>query len=137
MDDRRIFLRDEIDSATVNDTATRLDRAHVIYHSDVMVDCVDLVAGDSGTEFNLGDELRSLIGPPEEWHTRAACRGRSDVNFFPTRGESIRAASAFCAKCAVTTECLEYALAHDHTVGVWGGMTERERTRLRRHRLAS
>ena len=128
MQERRSVLRDEIDSTSVNDAATRVDGDHVAYHNDVIVDCLDLVGGDSGTDLNPVGQLRSLIDR-FEWHTRAACRGRSDVNFFPTRGESIRVARAFCSGCAVCAECLEYALAHDRTVGVWGGMTERERTR--------
>ncbi len=32
----------------------------------------------------------------------------------------------------VRAECLEYALAHDERFGIWGGLSERERRRLRR-----
>jgi len=71
------------------------------------------------------------------WRTRAACRGRSDVNFFPERGESIRAALVLCGGCSVRTECLQEALTHHGTLGVWGGMTERERKRLKRRQIAS
>lgn len=81
-------------------------------------------------------QLQSLIGR-SAWHSRAACRGRSDVNFFPQRGESIRAALVLCSGCAVRTDCLEDALMHDRTLGVWGGMTERERKRLKRRQIAS
>ena len=133
MRERRSFFRDELDSAGVNGAATRVDGDHVGGHNDVIVDCPDLVGGDSEAEFNLVGQLRSLIDR-FEWHARAACRGRSDVNFFPTRGESIRVARAFCSGCAVRAECLEYTLAHDRTVGVWGGLTERERKRVRRAR---
>ena len=34
--------------------------------------------------------------------------------------------------CDVRLDCLEYALANSERYGVWGGLTERERTRLRR-----
>jgi hypothetical protein len=78
-------------------------------------------------------QLQSLIRR-SAWQTRAACRGRSDVNFFPHRGESIRAAIGLCSGCSVRTECLEEALAHHGTLGVWGGMTERERKRLKRRK---
>ena len=29
-------------------------------------------------------------------------------------------------------ECLEYALEHDERFGIWGGLSERERRRLKR-----
>ena len=34
-------------------------------------------------------------------------------------------------------ECLEYALVNGEMVGIWGGLSERERRRLRRHRAQS
>jgi hypothetical protein len=34
--------------------------------------------------------------------------------------------------CDVPLDCLEYALANGERYGIWGGLTERERTRLRR-----
>jgi hypothetical protein len=32
----------------------------------------------------------------------------------------------------VRAECLEYALENDERFGIWGGMSERERRRLKR-----
>jgi hypothetical protein len=37
-----------------------------------------------------------------------------------------------CLSCDVRAECLEYALAHDERFGIWGGLSERERRRLKR-----
>jgi WhiB family redox-sensing transcriptional regulator len=37
-----------------------------------------------------------------------------------------------CLSCEVRSECLEYALAHDERFGIWGGLSERERRRLKR-----
>jgi WhiB family redox-sensing transcriptional regulator len=34
----------------------------------------------------------------------------------------------------VRLECLEYALANGEKFGIWGGMSERERRRIRRAR---
>jgi WhiB family redox-sensing transcriptional regulator len=34
----------------------------------------------------------------------------------------------------VRVECLEYALANGEKFGIWGGLSERERRRLRRQR---
>ncbi|ONK24265.1 hypothetical protein BLX87_06150, partial [Bacillus sp. VT-16-64] len=36
------------------------------------------------------------------------------------------------SECPVSTACLDYALAKDERFGIWGGMSERERRRLRR-----
>jgi WhiB family redox-sensing transcriptional regulator len=34
-------------------------------------------------------------------------------------------------------QCLEYALANGEKFGIWGGMSERERRRIRRQRAAA
>ncbi len=39
-----------------------------------------------------------------------------------------------CGGCEVRMECLEYALRHGEKFGIWGGMSERERRRIRRQR---
>lgn len=70
------------------------------------------------------------------WSMRAACLDRPDEMFFPERGGSARvaveAAKRVCARCPVTAECLEYAMATDQRFGVWGGLSEPERRRLKR-----
>jgi WhiB family redox-sensing transcriptional regulator len=61
----------------------------------------------------------------------AACRG-DDLNlFFPGRGESAEPARRVCAACPVREPCLDYALSHGITYGVWGGLAERDRRALR------
>ena len=73
----------------------------------------------------------------EDWRDDAECvRHPGEVDFFPERGESVRAAKAVCAQCPVKTECLEYAMQWNHLSGVWGGLSERERRQLRRRRRA-
>ena len=47
-------------------------------------------------------------------------------------GGSTREAKKICTGCEVKAECLEYALANDERFGIWGGLSERERRRLRR-----
>ena len=42
------------------------------------------------------------------------------------------AARRVCGQCPVTTECLEFALGTNQESGVWGGLTEEERRRLRK-----
>lgn len=65
------------------------------------------------------------------WQDQARCRDLDVDAFFPERGESSREAKEICAACPVRIECLNYALRNDERHGVWGGMTERERRRLR------
>ena len=66
--------------------------------------------------FTLADRLEQLR---PSWMADAACRGVGTDAFFPGRGESTRAARAYCQRCAVVDECSEYAAAN-HEVGVWG-----------------
>jgi len=77
---------------------------------------------------------RAVAGP--DWRHVAACRDEDAELFFPvgTRGPAqiqIAAAKAVCARCAVVDACLLWALARGEDVGVWGGMDETERRRLR------
>ncbi len=39
-----------------------------------------------------------------------------------------------CRGCVVREDCLEYALANGEKFGIWGGLSERERRRIRRMR---
>lgn len=68
------------------------------------------------------------------WRAKAACRGCDTGIFFPLTDEAAEPAKAICASCPVREECLEYALATRQDDGVWGGLTELERRRLRRRR---
>lgn len=77
-----------------------------------------------------GEEL-SLDGPLA-WQMRALCSQTDPEAFFPEKGGSTREAKTICAECEVRAECLEYALANDERFGIWGGLSERERRRLRR-----
>lgn len=77
--------------------------------------------------------LDELLAQRPAWHADAACRQHPEVNYFPTLGENTAPAKQVCAGCPVRAECLAEALQDSHTVGVWGGTSERERRRLRRH----
>lgn len=67
-----------------------------------------------------------------EWQERALCAQTDPEAFFPEKGGSTREAKRICLGCEVRAECLDYALAHDERFGIWGGLSERERRRLRR-----
>ena len=66
------------------------------------------------------------------WQDRALCAQTDPEAFFPEKGGSTREAKRVCRSCEVRAECLEYALEHDERFGIWGGMSERERRRLKR-----
>lgn len=68
------------------------------------------------------------------WRTHAACRDMDPGIFFPTTGSDVAPAKAICAACPVAAQCGEYALGRNEDHGVWGGMSERERRRVRRQR---
>lgn len=72
------------------------------------------------------------------WQHRAACRrpGVDPDAFYPDKGESTRPAKRICAGCPVTAECLQYALDNNERWGVFGGLSERERRKLRARRVA-
>lgn len=71
------------------------------------------------------------------WQDYANCRGGDADLFFPERGASTRRAKAICNACEVKLECLEYAIVNGEKFGIWGGMSERERRRVRRERLVA
>ncbi len=76
----------------------------------------------------------AVLGDRPGWQTRANCMGVDPDLFFPERGQSTREAKEVCRGCVVREDCLEYALANGEKFGIWGGMSERERRRLRRAR---
>jgi WhiB family redox-sensing transcriptional regulator len=78
--------------------------------------------------------LGSELDDERRWQERANCLGVDPDLFFPERGASTREAKAVCAGCEVRDDCLEYALAHGEKFGIWGGLSERERRRVRRQR---
>ncbi len=66
------------------------------------------------------------------WQERALCAQTDPEAFFPEKGGSTREAKKICESCPVRAECLSYALEHDERFGIWGGLSERERRRLKR-----
>lgn len=70
------------------------------------------------------------------WLARAACRWSVEPDlFFPVShtGSSIAQvarAKAICMNCSVRRECLTMALRTRQLHGIWGGMTEQERSRM-------
>lgn len=71
---------------------------------------------------------------PDDWRLDAACRDLDTAVFFGETEAEIAAAKAVCATCPVREACLDFALVTRQDDGVWGGMDENERRRLRRRR---
>jgi len=85
----------------------------------------------------LGGEMNEIsepFTPDRGWQDNANCLGVDPDLFFPERGASTREAKEVCKGCVVRNECLEYALMNGEKFGIWGGLSERERRRLRRQR---
>jgi WhiB family redox-sensing transcriptional regulator len=70
------------------------------------------------------------------WRDDAACRNTNPDLFFPvgSTGEAVEettAAIALCRRCPVREECLEFAMVTNQRDGIWGGMSEEDRRRMR------
>ena len=69
---------------------------------------------------------------PLSWQADAICAQTDPEAFFPEKGGSTRDAKRICSGCDVKQQCLEYALANDERFGIWGGLSERERRKLKK-----
>ncbi|MYU47899.1 WhiB family transcriptional regulator [Streptomyces sp. SID7803] len=78
--------------------------------------------------------INTSTDPPAfSWQETALCAQAGPEFFFPAPpGSSTREAKQLCNACEGRQACLEYALDNDERFGVWGGLSEKERERLRR-----
>jgi WhiB family transcriptional regulator, redox-sensing transcriptional regulator len=81
------------------------------------------------------------------WRDRALCANRAVVEMLTGRDydpdlwfpegdvretqEKAEAAKKVCAACPVSDPCLSEALPHPSYYGIWGGTTDRQRSRMR------
>jgi WhiB family redox-sensing transcriptional regulator len=75
------------------------------------------------------------IGVEENWEVDGLCRtsGYPDMWFpKPTEYNLIKLAQRVCYRCPVIMECRTMALARGERNGVWGGLTELQRRRMRK-----
>ncbi len=85
-------------------------------------------------------EISRLPGPVAdlwEWQLEGSCRTADPRLFFhpegergPARRERDAGAQVVCASCPVLQECRRHALTVREPYGVWGGLTEDERTEI-------
>lgn len=101
-------------------------------------DCVmsHLRAADAAPDHDDSLRLRAA-GEVDDWRELGECRGADLSLFYPEDDDDLGAelaAKAICAACAVREHCLEQALDSRERVGVWGGLSPRERRRILRRR---
>jgi WhiB family transcriptional regulator, redox-sensing transcriptional regulator len=82
------------------------------------------------------------IADSYEWQAAAACRAADPHLFFhpegdrgPARNKREAAALAICATCPVIQPCRRHGLNVREEHGVWGGLTENDRSAMRRRGL--
>lgn len=74
----------------------------------------------------------------EDWRHRAACVEEDPELFFPlgdtpaAKRQTAEAKFICWSACPVRKECLAWAIDGRHEDGVWGGLSELQRRRLRR-----
>ncbi|MBD0023141.1 WhiB family transcriptional regulator [Gordonia pseudamarae] len=114
--------REDLDARELG--GTRADSVEsVVAQPSSGVRHLSLVANDFDDMF---DEVE------HQWQDRALCAQTDPEAFFPEKGGSTREAKRICHGCEVQAECLEYALGNDERFGIWGGLSERERRRIKR-----
>ncbi|MDP8928439.1 MAG: WhiB family transcriptional regulator [Actinomycetota bacterium] len=74
--------------------------------------------------------------PTTGWMDRAGCRDQDPEAFFVRGAAQSRKAVRICQRCVVRDLCLNYAVEHEIDLGIWGGLTERQRRRLLRTQAA-
>ncbi len=67
-----------------------------------------------------------------DWRTTAPCKADPDAMFPSSNAYEIDQAKAYCRMCPAIERCLQWALETGEEHGVWGGLSEKERRRLRR-----
>ena len=101
----------------------------------LLAELTDLMQPDSVNESSSNrDTVNDSDDPEKGWQDFGNCLGVDPDLFFPERGASTREAKEVCKGCVVREDCLEFALANGEKFGIWGGMSERERRRIRRQR---
>jgi WhiB family transcriptional regulator, redox-sensing transcriptional regulator len=87
---------------------------------------------DPPERFDAVPAMPAITPEDDLWQEKALCAQTDPEAFFPEKGGSTREAKRICLGCEVRDACLDYALANDERFGIWGGLSERERRRLKR-----
>lgn len=71
------------------------------------------------------------LAKPPEWVADALCAQTDPEAFFPEKGGTNAPAKRICAACPVRERCLAYAMETRQHFGIWGGLSELQRRRIR------
>lgn len=83
---------------------------------------------------------RVEVPAPGSWVSQAACIGYPSDLFFKEvagKGTDYSEAVAICKTCPVRLLCLDHALTVGEVHGCWGGMSPKDRMRMKRKRRNS
>lgn len=69
----------------------------------------------------------AAVAQPLAWMLDAACPAHPDLDYFTAPYDRER---EVCAGCLVRSDCLDHAVAHGITEGLWGGLDGKERRQL-------
>ncbi len=72
-----------------------------------------------------------------DWQHYGACRGEDVELFIPNLGGNFNRARELCRGCTVRLDCLDFALADEDSVGMWGGTTAPERKQMRAKQIVA
>lgn len=83
---------------------------------------------------HIGPIIRQAPHEEIDWRNEGSCVGIGPELFFPEKGQPTTVAKEICKDCVVRIECHQFAVENDERFGIWGGIGEQERRRLRRQR---
>lgn len=68
------------------------------------------------------------------WYSQAICASTDPEAWVPDHPDPAhtRMLKRICNSCPVQTQCAAYAIANNFSHGIWGGLTPRERTQMRK-----
>lgn len=77
--------------------------------------------------------MRFTVTPEPAWKADGVCREIDPYLWFADDGDTASTAVAkqVCRTCPVMQQCAEYAIPRADEWGVWGGLTAKERRRIR------
>ena len=78
-------------------------------------------------------QLPSLQFPDadDSWRDDARCKGANTDLFYPPRGSNGATAKLVCLGCSVRKQCCDFAVRNSLRDGIFGGLTDKERRKIR------